>query len=209
MCTELKTEAGSTTASITAFQCSHFFFNCHNFIRIWFSSKFQPKLMLSLKNHPNLWKCPDIKSGHLFQINLICFSLFAGLKTTINDHNMEEFWRHQLTATSRPCVVTLNAMMLRHPEKNCSVCQGGLYGRFCACSSCDHHLCTSCVENIANRCPTHGVEFIDVQLVPIPADILQHKHREYSHEKLQHQRYLERQRVGTLASNVFRVVRNQ
>lgn len=127
---------------------------------------------------------------------------FTGLKTTIHGGNVAEFWRHQRTITNGLCVLTVNAMMLRHPNKNCNRCGGGLFGRFHACRSCRFHFCTSCVESTVPECPTHGAEFVNEELVPLPLHIFEQKHREYAHERRQHQRYLERQRVRALAFNL-------
>lgn len=136
------------------------------------------------------------------------FFFYAGLKTTINDHNVAEFWSHQLRKTNGLCVLTLNAMMLRHPGKNCNGCDDGLFGRFYQCSSCGFDLCTNCIQDIGKGCPAHGMEFIKTHRVPVPQNIVEHKYREYLREKQQHQRYLERQRAGSLGSNVFQVVSN-
>lgn len=106
------------------------------------------------------------------------------------DFNLPDFWKHQNGLTNSLCVINVNAMCLKLPEKKCIPCGGGLYGYFYKCHFDEFYTCIMCNrndnQNCESDCPEHGNDSMAFQRVQFPPDVAEAKRLDQADEERNH-----------------------
>lgn len=112
------------------------------------------------------------------------------------DFNLPEFWKYQEALANTLCVINVNAMCLKYPDRKCVPCGGGLYCYFYKCHSDDFYACIKCNDNqnCESDCPEHGNDLMHYKRVPFPPDVAESKRLDQADEDRQHRLFRARNR---------------